>query len=347
METEYKTGQDFKTLAHRIIFAYLCTIPAFIPVSTLPIGIESQRQLHEFLYSSIKKIFEDPNLVSIRSTPDEYYQDNEFQYTNPKLLQRMMAVDNKLVRFYDSLRRIGNAGELKADRLIIPKSDLRLTAKTWLNFEKFGLISALTTENRELYSKEFPKMFPAWKYLSAIEVHGTRNQMISFLRGNYSGKEYSALQLFEKVITCPELLQELEVFFQEKGYRQKIENLNVFWLREYCRKERGQMTVSFNWQVKDQIRFEFRIPHFRKNLEFFDSMDSDLQDLVFHRLRKCSGCRYCVQYDTSGKKKLIHVSLSHQGEKQIKCPLFAYFTWKQLTPEIVDQVKRLYQFTER
>lgn len=336
----------FETLGHRIIFAYLVTMPGFVPITSLPVTLESQEAMHQFLENSIQKIFEQPMLVGIDTIPDEYYQNNEFLNEKPKLFQRMMAIEYKLVHFYHRLIRIGKEGLVDSSQMVVPKTNLKLSSKTWKNLENFGMILKESSQNWSLTCTNYPALFPAWKYLASLHVDGERNKMIHLLHSLYPGKEYTIAQMYGRAFSNPQLLEEMENFFRECGYKRRTDNLEITWIKEYPKKEKGQFTLSYNFSYQTPFRIEFKVPYFRRILNQFDSLDTEVKDLVFSRLRTCNACFYCVQYKKSGNKKLINQNLEFKGEKKTICPLFPSFSWTNLTPEMFEIVKRLYQFAD-
>lgn len=312
---------------------------------SLPVSLESQDAMHLFLENSIRKIFEQPLLIGINSTPDEYYLNHEFLNEKPKLFQRMMAIDHKLMHFYNQLIRIGNAGLVESNQMVIPKTSLNLLSKTRKNLENFGMISKEYSQNWTLTCPNNPSIFPAWKFLASLKVDGERNKMIHLLHSIYPGQEYSAAQLYGKFISNAQILEEMENFFRKNGYKRQIDNLTLTWVKEYPKKEKGQLTITYNFPYQTPFRIEFKVPNFRSILNQFELLDTELKNLIFSRLRTCNACFYCVQYDKSGIKKLINQNLEFKGEKKTICPLFPSFSWTNLTPAIFETMKRLYQLT--
>ena len=73
MKCENRIGKRFCNLAQRIIYAYKCTYPDFIPVKHSKVSKESQKQMHDFLCDTICSIYDDPTIISLKIEPDDYY----------------------------------------------------------------------------------------------------------------------------------------------------------------------------------------------------------------------------------------------------------------------------------
>ncbi len=299
-------GLHFETLGHRIIYSYLVTMPDFVPLPYLEVDVESQAMMHQFLENTIKNIYEQPMLVSIKPSPDEYFHNHEFLNENPKLMQRMNAIEYKIIHFYNMLLKIAKVAQVDSCQMIVPKKECHLLTKSWKNLENFGMMMEENSDSFKVTSPNYTGIFPAWKYLASMEQTGERNKMIGFLFSMYPGKAYTARQLFGKVSQEPELLDQMENYFRENGYVRQTDNLSLTWTLEYPKKERGQYSLRYNYPYLHPYQIDFKIPYFRRILDHLKELDADLQDFIFLRLRNCNSCFYCVQYNRTGTKKLIH-----------------------------------------
>lgn len=67
---------------------------------------------------------------------------------------------------------------------------------------------------------------------------------------------------------------------------------------------------------KNQPLISLRIPYFGEILKNSEKMNQQVKGFVISRIKKCDGCRYCVQTDKTGKRPFAYISI----EEYKLCP---------------------------
>ena len=83
-------------------------------------------------------------------------------------------------------------------------------------------------------------------------------------------------------------------------------------------------------------------------LSAFDSMDSDLQEFVVQRTKKCDGCGYCVQTDKTGLRPLAFILINHESGDDKLCPYFPgyRYCWQNIDSTLVEKLMKMLSFMD-
>ena len=84
-------------------------------------------------------------------------------------------------------------------------------------------------------------------------------------------------------------------------------------------------------------------------LEHFDEMPAGLQGFVISRVKRCDGCRYCVQTDKTGNRPLAKISVQYEGNAYSLCPYYPgyRFWWTSMDDTLADHIIVLLGFMDR
>lgn len=341
--------REFPTLGHRIINAYLTTYPRFVPVDSAEANLESQKQMHEFLYDTISKIYQNPEIINIKSEPDDYYENSAMSNSRPELIEKMSNIEYKFFDFYALLFRIGQAVTCEEWEWFISKETLKLTAKTLKKLEQFGLICMDEKDRVVLSHKQYSLLFPAWRLHTDILQKGLikRQILARFLQGKFQQKTYHCIDMFPESLVNGSSLSELESYFEKKGYQCENDNLSVTWSKVYPNKKKSYMVVSYSWRNRVPLSFKFQIFNFRDILARFETLDDSLKEIIFHSLKTCDGCGYCTQTDKTGKRATLAENIVFGTESALKCPLYPDLQWYELNWTIVGQMIGLFELSEK
>ncbi len=344
---ENKVGQSFENLGRRIIYAHLAAYPEFKYVPDCNASELSQRQMYDFLYDSIKTIYNDLSLINVVEEPDECYEFWECNNVKPELILKMQKIEKNFFDLYEQFVKMGLYGNVTGSKLIIGKSDMKITQKTKDRLSLFGLTCDETNDSLVFTHNSYKELFPAWKLHCSVSKEGkirTQNMMI-FLYGRFGNKQYTAAEMFGRLCDR-EQITKLETYFLEKGYISSNNEMGVAYEREYPKKQKAYMRVYYDWRKKNQMVFEFKVPQFSKLIKSYDKMDNDLKALVFYRTKNCDGCGYCIQTDKSGKRPKLALNLKLKEQTLLKCPLFPAIGWFNTDEEMINIVKKLFDFSE-
>lgn len=354
MKLENRLGQDFNSLAQRILYSYIATYPDFKPV-TNSISFESQKQMHDFISDTLLLFYEHPEVLGVADEPDAYYENQAMNNSNPALIKSMEKIENKFADFINLLIKIGKLGVVVEHNLIIQKKVWSITKLTKVKLESLGIICDQTKEQWVLSLKKYPFIFSAWKgYSESDDVNATKiSRVIDFIYGKYYGRKYRAVDFFGRLIENKRVLNKLENYFEANNFSYDNSDLAgktryayVKWIKEYPRGETASMRTAFDWRKKNQMILEFRLPQFRLMLHSYSQMDDELQKLVFYRLKICDSCGYCTQTDKSGKRPCLAMDLTYDGKTLKKCPLYPYLTWNYIKEEELNTMLKLFEFSE-
>lgn len=346
MEVDSKIKKNFDSLPQRIIYAYMCTYPDCITVEDDKVSEKSQKHMHSFLHNAICSIYNNPSLINLEVEPDDFFENWEMCNRRPELIDSMRKIEKTLFDFYLYLYKLGEIGEVKDNRLYVSKEKLKILQKRRIQLEQFGLLSETDKDSAIFYSEKYPELFPAWKLLYNIKLDSSKHEIARFLYCMYDIKQYNAVHLFGDITENRELIGELEDYFRNKEYQCSFNEHGITWERDYPDKQRGYMTLSFDWKRRDQMTYTFHVPSFRLLLNHFDIMDDELKNLAFSRTKKCDGCGYCTQTDKTGKRKPLVMLIEYNGQKVGKCPLYPNLTWRYIDKKEVKVIKKLYDFGE-
>ena len=354
MTIENKIGQNFDSLAERIIYSYIATYPDFEPVDN-GVCYESQKQMHDFIADTLLLIYEHTEILGAAVAADAYYENWEMNNSNPTLINSMEKIESKFADFIEMLIKIGRLGEVADDKLMIQKEKWSITKPVKTKLELLGIICVQTKEQSILSVEKYPKIFPAWKsYSENDDLNATKiSRVMAFIHGRYFGRKYRAIDFFGKLVEDANLLKKLENYLEENNFIYNNFELNtktryaaVKWMKEYPKNETSYMRAYFNWRKKDQLIFEFRLPQFRIMLNSYHIMNSELQKFVFGRLKNCDNCGYCTQTDKSGKRPCLALELTCDGDTIRKCPLYPNLTWNYFDSNDLNNMIRLFEFSE-
>ncbi len=341
-----KVVKSFDSLAKRCIYAYKCTYPICIPLEDHRASEISQRHMHGFLQEVINNIYNNPTLLNFQEEKDDFYEDWMLNINKPELDDKMRKIEKTLFDFYAYLYKLGECGEVKDNRLYVSKNDMKFVKKRLQQLEQFGLFYESNHTSTIFRSEKYPELFPAWKLLCDKKPNSTKGEIIRFIYCMYDTMNYNAKHLFGNIVEDSTLINKLEQFFEDKGFRKCFDESGIHWEKEYHNKQKGNAGFSFNWKRRNQMTFSFRVPNFRLVLNHFDEMNYQLKELTFSRTKNCDNCGYCTQMDKTGKRMPLTLDLEYNGNKLGKCPLFPNLTWRYIDKKEIDNIKELFDFAE-
>lgn len=342
--------QSFPTLGHRIIYAFKASFPEFIPLSDCNISAESQKDMHDFLCDSIDIIYQYPEITNIGNEPDQYYENWMLNKQIPELILAMEQIEKKFFDFYEYLFRMGLAGELMEQQLVIEKAKMNITKKTLEKLEAFGLSGNIQKEYTIFNCTKYPLLFDAWKYLHCSIEKGNwkrTQQMTMFLFGRYRGKLYTAQNMFGTLLPDQKLLYHLEEYLTENGFTLENDELNVIWTKYYTKKDKAFVKIGFSWRNKHPLTLSYGVPGFRKIVDSFVLLEDELKKLIFTATKTCDGCGYCTQLDKTGARTRLASVLSVLEESASKCPLFPNLCFTEIDGKSIAAFNKLFTYADR
>ncbi len=344
---ENKIGQPFKNLGRRIIYSYLATYPELKLNMNCDTSELSQRQMYDFLYDTINIVYNDLSIINVADEPDECYEWWQCNNVKPELILKMQKIEKNFFSFFEYFVKMGLLGEIFDKRLIISKSGMKIMQKTK---DKLLLVGLICDESKDCYifrHNKYEELFSAWKlHCSGLKDGKIRAQDIMiFLHGIFDGKQYTASEMFGKICDQKQIT-ELESYFLKKGYTAVSNEMSVIYEKEYPKKQRAYMRIYYDWRMKNQIVFYFKVPQFSILIKSYDKMDDELKALVFNRTKTCDGCGYCNQTDKTGKRPRLALNLEFNNQTLLKCPIFPVIAWNNTDETMINVVKKIFDFAE-
>lgn len=363
-----KVGKTFETLAHRVIYSYIGSFPDFVPLKDSQASEQSQRDMYDFMKSTLSKIYEEPSLLSLPAQPDEFYEDWELQNRKPKLILAMKSISKKINDLLQIMLQIGLSGDIAGDTLVVHKDKIKFTKNMLMRLTQFGLYCEDSQDEYVFSNDDYPELFPAWKLISGIAIKQS-DPVLFFSRCMFNLNHPYAADIFSVLTNNEEAFNILRDFFEKNGYKRvecRESLISLDWVRNYGKKdeplkaswgerEHGGISIWFDYTKRNQIFYGLRIPKFKELMLHFDEMEDRLKEFVINKNKKCDGCGYCTQTDKTGARKRLYQPVSHNGNYNL-CLLFPGFSyvWTSIdehTAEIIilflKYIDKVFQSSEK
>ncbi len=365
----------YESIAQRVVYSRVGVMPPFLPLDSVEVSYESQRQMYSFLRDVSTTLLEDPGRIGLQQKPDDSYGDWDLQRSKPDLAVTLRSLRRRVDAFYLLLMEIGKVGTLREDCLFVPSGILRIPAGRLAVLKTTGISSRAEPDGVVLTSVRYPDLFPAWKMLS--QSAGTRKQKVNqdaafgeqsysllvFTHAAFDPSQPLALEIFHRMIgACPPL-ERLERYLSSQGYHyvdtwgnemsmdwykdygKKPEPLKAYW----AEKTHGGFSIEYDYMRQRPFCFALRIPRFKDILARFDEMEGELQSFVLRQAKKCDGCGYCTQTDKSGTRARQWAEVRKGDTAASVCLMFPgfYFRWRSLDEARAADIIRFLAFIDR
>lgn len=351
---ENKIGGEFDNLAQRVVYPYIISYPEFIPIESDSISELSQRQMNDFLKTTLISIYNNPGIIEMPIEKDDCFNDGVLYNTNPELNNSMKKLERKFLEFYNFLFEIGLYGDVINSKLHILKSKKIVNKNKQIIFEKLGLICMDEKDKIIIYSNDYPELCFGLKALSKTcnetGVKDPKNAIIGqsvarllFMKCLFYNDVVRDSQLYGHLNQNGKYLEELEDFLIKNGYEYNLHDGKYTLVKHCSDNKNGKFKVLFDWKRKSQLKYYFEIPGFTKLVSnYYLDLDDELKELIFSRLNGCSHCGYCIK---TGKHELLTVSVEFNGEISEKCPFYPNLNWDMLDEKSVSAIKKLIEFS--
>lgn len=351
MISENMIGKDFDCLVQRVIYAYKCKFPSFIPFESEIATAEEQAELNAFFYHVICYLYDNPDLISPYE-PDDYLEDGVMRKMKSELVAKMKLIEKKLIAFYQLLFDIGKVSKIENGQFSIARDAIKFSRDKQKKLCQLGIQMKTDADLVHLTSEQFPHCFSAWKLLvdiCTVRCEQDNKEMLwfRFMNAIFNPAAISESSVFGKLLDEPEHLDKLEHLLLDLGYGYSYKDGRLRIVKEYPHKQLGYLSIEVAYRRKEQLIIEFHLPGFSNLLHSYEQIDSDLQTFIFSRLKDCDACGYCTQTDKSGKKKKRAQLLLCNGEARLKCSLYPRFSCHALNCEMTDSMITLFTMAEK
>ena len=351
-------GKAFKTLEHRIIYYYVATMPAFIPIKSADVSIQSQYQFYQFMQDCMDILYCDPTVLGLNETPDAFYPDFALNKSNPHLIELMRKITKKIEYFYNRIIFIGLEGVTDGAKITLSRKDHRIYKKTLQLLQHFDLNSEITPDEIIFTSERHPNMFAALCYLaSKASDQDKRKGMITFVRCvfNEDYKPYG-VSIFDKIMTENPAYNRLKSYLQQEGYVDHItldDPNRIDYIKNNGKKDlkvcspeaaKHYWGVSFEYDKrrKNQMLLSCRFPQYKHILASYTTLSPEIREIIIQHTKPCNACGYCTQTDKTGKRKPLTVHVEDDKSYYL-CPLYPVWGYKftHFNYDLVDKITKL------
>jgi hypothetical protein len=334
---------SFASLEQRMIHSYISTTPPLIPVAESLLPLSAQTDLWSFLRSVLLAAYDDPSLIGLSATPDQFFADFALNKSNPALHKSMVAARTKLEQLAMLLMDVSRSYVGDGDSLRGHREALPMQRKLIDSLARIGLDVGTDSDAVVITCPAYPKALKGLRYLTArVDASlGSWNRHACF-RAFWNCRITDDLTAFARNLYVVQLdsatpLKSLIESLLTNGYWEHAEEIES--VRYDIVKNSGDRTMRVYspeaaknyWGVSLYHDFRFqhplalalRLPRYRDVLARFDSLPDMVRRTVVRRTKPCDGCGYCTQTDKTHTRSKLAVSVQDptRGRRQL-CPLY-------------------------
>lgn len=336
---------SYTSLEQRTAQGYLDLFPPFIPDEQAAVGVLEQKVFYDLMGRLYQLAYDEPQLFIPKLHEDEKPPGLYSGASDPKQEVRanMKAFRKLADAMVQLLYRIGMGSELKptnrqkailarlgiADRGALPPGMVWMAKKEKLaRFEKPSRFAHCCFREDYIYAADiYEKAFG--------------NQAFYRLTAWMKDRGYRSFEVYDSTASDCTL---------------SISYVNPAWSKE-------APAGSFEYKVKHSgisMRYEpccrqpwiigLCIPGGMKQyLEHFNEMPEQVQAFVMSRVKRCDGCRYCVQTDKTGKRPFAKIAVLYEDNSYTLCPYYPgySFWWTSVDNALADNIIGLLEFMDR
>lgn len=335
----------YTSLEQHAAQGYLDLFPQFIPDRQTSVSVSDQREFYDLMKNLYLLAYDEPQLFvptlhEDAALPPLYSETSDPRREMQTFMKKFRkAVDSMVMVMYF----IGANKEFKLDR------------------RQKGILSRLGIE-------DFTKLPPAWVWMAKKE-HLERFQTPSrFAHCCFRDDYLYTADIYEKAFEGNAFCR-MTGWMNDHGYKPfeiyDITASGCNFSLTYANPAWGNEppTGGFEYKIKHtgiSVRYEpycsepwilgICIPGgMQVYLAHFDEMPVQVQDFVMSRVKRCNGCRYCVQTDKTGKRPLAGIPVRYTGSEHSLCPYYPgySFWWTSLDDTLADNIIGLLEFMDR
>lgn len=334
----------YTSLEQRAAQGYLNLFPQFIPDSQAPVSVSEQKAFYDLMERFYRLAYEEPLLFV-----PKLHEDAELPGLYSSASDPGREAQNHMKKFCKMI-----------DATVMQMYLMGAKEEFQLNRRQKAILLRLGIE-------DYGNLPAAWVWMAQKE-HLERFQRPSRFAHCCFREDYTyAVWIYEKVFGN-EAFHRLTDWMADHGYRAydihdiigsncklSLTYANPAWGEErprggfeYKIKHTG---ISLRYEPYNQNPWVFGvcIPGGMKTyLEHFEEMPAAVQDFVMSRVKRCDGCRYCVQTDKTGKRPLARIPVQYGGEEHGMCPYYPgyRFWWPGVDDALADNVIGLLGFMD-
>lgn len=344
----------FSCLEQRVVAVKIASLSDFFPAENISASIESQRAFYDFYIGAHRAIFEDISLLFSTTHPDDFFtrRFNHAADNKPKLQAQMNAAFKALEEFERALFDMADKGRFDGATLIAPK-EVKLKRQ---HIAALKVKCEAVNGERRFDFSSIERAIDAWRYLALAGFE-------RFSRCEFDARHSYIADVFARELGDIEAFRLLEDYFTEKNYERVERRGGMFALdyaKEYAPKpspikdawaERTHGGVEFKFREIDTPpqTISLRAPYIKEVLAKSDEMSDSLKEFFARNIKKCDGCRFCVQTDKTGERPLAHIAVESGGAAHKLCPLFPGYSlcWTRLDAQLARELIAAFEFFDK
>jgi len=157
---------SFPSLEQRIIHSYISTMPPLVPIAVSLLTDTSQTHAWSFLSSALRTVYNEPALIGLSTTPDQFFEDFALNKSNPALHKSMLAVRSTLERLAAVLMEIARNGVDDGNSLRVSAEVLATRRKVLATLTSIGLEIAADSNTAVVTCPLHPEALRGLRYLT-------------------------------------------------------------------------------------------------------------------------------------------------------------------------------------
>jgi hypothetical protein len=343
---------SFPSLEQRIIHSYISTMPPLVPIAVSLLTDTSQTHAWSFLSSALRTVYNEPALIGLSTTPDQFFEDFALNKSNPALHKSMLAVRSTLERLAAVLMEMARNGVEDGNSLRVSADVLATRRKVLATLTSIGLEIAADSNTAVVTCPLHPGALRGLRYLTGrIDAAKDIWNGHACFRAFWGCRITDDLVSFTRSIYAPLLDQvaPLKKFVEgllQKGYWEHAEHSES--VRYDLLKNHGDRTLKVcsveaaknYWGVSLYHDFRLRqpfglavwLPRYREVLERFDSLPVTARQVILRRTKACNNCGYCTQTDRTHTRPTLAITVSDpvHGRRAL-CPLYPFAGYRTTT----------------
>lgn len=352
---------SFQNLEQRMLHMYPDTFPDFVPAPDQAVSEASQRQFYDWMETLYRTLYDNPGMLTAKELHEDDAHTNRFNKAadrKPELNRTMRGIMKKMEDLLETLFTIGREGRAMGNRLAVDRS-IQLSRRHLAILGELGISYRKEAEGHVFASADSGGLFQAWTWLAARP----EASLFTFSRCMFDTSYSYPRDIYGRLSENKHAYYRLLGFLENNGYT-RIDNrdyqLALDYVKNYGPKEmpvkdawaertHGGISAKYDPYVRDPAYYCLRVPQMKTVLGGFDGMSDGLKSFVVTYNKKCDGCRYCIQTDKTGTRKLQSITVEQEGKEYQLCLLFPgfYYWWTRLDDNLVSGMMEYLTYVDR
>lgn len=335
----------YTSLEQRAAQGYLDLFPQFIPDGQAPVSVTEQKAFYDLMEELYRLAYDEPQLfvpkLHDHDMPPALYSGasdpgREVQALMKKFRKSVDAVV-QMMFLMGRGEEVKLNGRQKAVLSRLGIDDVTKLPPAWVWMAKKENLARFETPSR------FAHCCFRENYTYTVDIYEKAfgNEAFHRLKSWMDDHDYRPFDIFDTTASdCRFSLTYANPAWSAEpphgGFEYKIRHTGISMRYEPC--------INSPWIIGVCIPGGMK-----RYLEHFDEMPANVQDFVISRVKRCDGCRYCVQTDKTGKRPFARIAVQYEGKAYTLCPYYPgySFWWTGIDDTLSDYIIGLLSFMDR